>query len=62
MCTHRGGAAAMSVGSGLTAMASAPIYTTSDRTVEEIAPEMIISKSTYRAGVYSVSALNGGGI
>ena len=54
--------AAMKRGGGEPTVTEKSRYTTADNTVENISPETIISKSTYRDGVYSVSAVDGGGI
>ena len=59
MCTHMGGTSAMSAASNPTVTAQ---YTTADKTVEQVAPETIIRKSTYRTGVYAVTAADGAGI
>lgn len=61
MGAHTSKSSAMSAGGNPT-VTERSRYTTADNTVENISPETIISKSTYRDGVYSVSAVDGGGI
>lgn len=61
MGAHTSKSSAMSTGGNAT-VTERSRYTTADNTVENVSPETIISKSTYRDGVYDVTALDGGGI